>query len=329
MSPLPTRRTTPPTDDRRAAHPRENPGRGPVRARGPRNVGRRWRRRRRIRRARRRRPVCARGRCGGGRRGRGGRRRRGGRRGRRRRLVRELVVQVLDPPLDVLAVRRAGRPAQILLERANGLALVALALVRRRDDGQNGVDAAVDRIGVIEVADRLIVVRFVEILFATQKDRVGAVHVPLADFRGVAGRRVARRLLSEGGNRDGAPEYDDEKRLTDRPHHGALGPAPYHKLEGKRGTQGLAVGARASPRRRGPGVRTASGPPEGRYPSRPRAATGSLAGVQSRARPRRRANRGASARRGPSALSSRTCSGTWRARWWPRRSRPSGSRPRP
>ena len=185
-SPLPTTYSHDAADDRGAADPRDDPGPG-----GTPSVG--W---------------CSGGdapaagvrsgrRVGSGAARRGGLRRRavgarGGRRGRRGRLVRELVVQVLDPALDVLAVSRVRDAPQILLERSDGLGLVALALVGRRDDWQDGVNAAVDRIRVIEVANGLVVVRFVEELLATQIDGVGAVHVALADLRRVAGGRVAR-----------------------------------------------------------------------------------------------------------------------------------------
>src|ERR1019366_6291556 len=123
---------------------------------------------------------------------------------------------------------------------------VALALVGRRDDREDRVHAAVDRIRVIEVADGLIVIRLVEILLATQEDGVRPIDVALADFRGVAGRRIARGLLREGRDRDcGKTERDGKERLTDGTEHCALESAPYHKKSG-RFTKARARARRAS-----------------------------------------------------------------------------------
>src|SRR5580700_3539440 len=89
----------------------------------------------------------------------------------------------------------------------DGFALVALALVGCRNDWQNRVNAAVNRVGILEVTDCLLVVRLFEELLATEEDGVRSLDVRLADFRGFATGWVGtRRQLRQCRERDDGTE---------------------------------------------------------------------------------------------------------------------------
>jgi len=118
-------------------------------------------------------------------------------------LVREPVPEIPDPVLDDLSIGRARRSHEVLAESADSLVHVSLAFVRGCDDWQHGVHAAVDRVGVLEVADGFVVVRFLEKLLSAQEHRMCAFVVTPAHLRLLAGGGIiAGRLLREHWDRD-------------------------------------------------------------------------------------------------------------------------------
>ena len=82
-----------------------------------------------------------------------------------------------------------------------GFRLVALSLVGGRDDREHGVNAAIDRIGVDEVTDRLVVVRLLEKFLPAEKHRVRTIVVATTHLRLVAAGGIVARLLGKGGCR--------------------------------------------------------------------------------------------------------------------------------